>query len=412
MEHHHLFSLFGGIMVRKMRIEWIKTHHQALAPFNRFKEKAHTKATKLFANRKGALYIHIPFCVGRCRFCILYREYPNMPYEHFVSALIREMRKYRSFQPEVVYFGGGTPTLLPTTELGRILYSIEKRGEIKEITIETTVSEFDEKKAEELASLGINRISFGVQSFNNKKREILGRRSPESEVIEKLKLAREYFEIVSIDLLYDLPYGNTLLEDVKKAVDLNVDGLSIYPLVYNTTMQSYPHPNIEENEQNFLEAYDYLTEHGYKHISINHFSNGKDKFLYSEYFTHPEMPLLGIGPGAGGHIKNYETFHPLRIRRYIMDPYRVNVFSMPEEVFCGIRVIASMLKGNVKILPGNFAASLQVALNREWVGLRGKNLMLLPKGLFWANTLVYLMSLDFLRSYISLTKRRLGTLEL
>ena len=384
-----------------MKIGWIKTHHQALAPFNRFKEKAHTKATKLFGNRRGAMYIHIPFCVGSCRFCILYHEYPNVPYEHFASALLREMRKYRSFRPEVVYFGGGTPTLLPATELSRILDFIREKGKAREISIESTVSEFDEKKAEELASLGIDRISFGVQSFDNRKREILGRRAPGSEVLEKLRMAKEHFEVVSVDLLYDLPHGNTLLEDVRKAVELGLEGISIYPVVYNRTMSVYPHPGVEENEHDFLKAVGYLMEHGYKHLSINHFSNGRDRFLYSEYFTHPKKPLLGIGPGAGGHVRNYETFHPHGVRRYLMEPYTVNVFSMPEEVFCGLRVITAVLSGSTRVLPENFAASLQVALNEGWAEIKGKDLVLLPKGLFWANTLVYLMSLDFLRSYIS-----------
>ena len=387
-----------------MKIKWIKTHHQALAPFNRFKEKAKINITKLFVNRKGALYIHIPFCVERCKFCILYHEYPSVPYEHFVNALVSELREYRNFQSEVVYFGGGTPTLLPTTDLSRILNSIEKKEKIREITVETTVRDFDKKKAEEMSSLGINRISFGVQSFDNEKREILGRKSPESEVIKKLKLAREYFEIVSIDLLYDLPYGNTILVDVKKSVDLNLDGISIYPLVYNKSMSVYPHPSVEENERDFLEAYDYLSDHGYKHLSINHFSNGNDRFFYSEYFTHPEKPLLGIGPGAGGHIINYEMFHAPGVKRYIIEPCTVNVFSMPKEVFCGVRSIAGVLKGNTKISPESFVSSLQVALNEGWIEIKDKNITLLPKGLFWANTLVYLMSLDFLRSYIEVMK--------
>lgn len=378
-----------------MGFEWIKTHHQALAPFNRFKEKPCVKATKLFANGKGALYIHIPFCVGKCKFCILHREYPSVPYEQFVSALVKEMREYSSFQAEIVYFGGGTPTLLPTAELGRILDFIENKGSIKEITVETTVSEFNEKKAEEMASLGINRISFGIQTFDNKKRKFLGRRSPGNEIVEKLKLAKKYFKVISIDLLYDLPYGNTLLEDVKKAVSLNVDGISIYPLVYNKMMSVYPHPSVEENERNFLEAYDYLSEHGYKHLSINHSSNGNDKFLYSEYFTHPEKPLIGMGPGAEGHAMNYETFHPPRVRRYMMEPYKVDVFSMPEDVFYGVRTIAGVLKGSTKISTEDFVTSLQIALDKGWIELKGKDITLLPRGLFWVNTLVYLMSFVF-----------------
>ena len=390
------------------KIDWIKTHHEAIAPFNRFKERAYTETAKIFGKRKGAMYIHIPFCVHRCRFCILYSEYPKVPYEHFVNAILMEMRKYRSFQPEVVYFGGGTPTLLPTAELSRILDLIWEIGKPKEITIESTISEFDEKKAKELASLGINRISFGVQNFDNRKRKILGRRAPDTEVLKKLRIAKKYFEIVSIDLLYDLPYGNTLQEDIKKAVELGLDGISVYPMVYNKAMSTYPRPSVEDNEHDFLKVVEYLIEHDYKHLSINHFSNGRDRFFYSEYFTHPEKPLLGIGPGAGGHAENYETFHLPGARRYMMEPDTVNVFSMPKEVFCNLRVIAAVLTGTTEILPENFALSLQVAINEGWAEIKDENLVLLPKGLFWANTLVYLMSLDFLHSYISSTNETRG----
>lgn len=242
-----------------------------------------------------------------------------------------------------------------------------------------------------------------MQSFEDGKREILGRRSPESKVVEKLRIARRYFDVVSIDLLYDLPYGNTLLEDLKKAIDLDVDGISIYPLVYNKTMQQYLHPSPEKNEGEFLEAHDYLLEHGYSHISINHFSNGMDRFLYSEAFTRPEMPLLGVGPGAGGHVGNYEMFHIPGVRRYLKRPYEVVIFSMPEEVFCGYSVISQLFNGKTKLPVGEFASSVQTALKREWAELRGRELVLTPKGLFWANTLAYLMGLEFIRSHFLTT---------
>lgn len=263
-----------------------KNHHHALAPFNTFRGKVDTKPTQLFKNRKGAIYIHVPFCLQNCRFCILYKEYPTLPYEHYVSAILRELGKFRSFKVEVLYFGRGTPTLLPAQESKGILNFIyENSSKPIEISVESTINEFNKDKAEILVSFGVNRISFGVQSFNDKMRAILGRWNKEKEVVKKLELAKEYFEVVSVDLLYDTPYGNILLDDVKKAIEVGVDGISIYPLVYNKAMNSYPHPSVEKNERDFLEAYNYLLEHGYRHLSMTHFSNGKDEFHYSKYFT-------------------------------------------------------------------------------------------------------------------------------
>ncbi|MCD6450555.1 MAG: hypothetical protein J7L34_08645 [Thermotogaceae bacterium] len=115
-----------------------------------------------------------------------------------------------------------------------------------------------------------------------------------------------------------------------------------------------------------------------------------------------EKPLVGIGPGAGGHVMNYETFHTPGVSRYITGPCKVDVFSMSKDAFCGVRAVSKVLKGRAKISAENFTTSLQIALDERWVELKGKNIMLLPKGVFWTNTLVYLMSLDFLHIYSSL----------
>ena len=79
----------------------------------------------------------------------------------------------------------------------------------------------------------------------------------------------------------------------------------------------------------------------------------------------------------------------------MMEPYKVDVFSMPEDVFYGVRTIAGVLKGSTKISTGDFVTSLQIALDKGWIELKGKDITLLPRGLFWVNTLVYLMSFVF-----------------
>ncbi len=310
---------------------------------------------------------------------------------------MRELRAFRSFKVDVVYFGGGTPTLLSSKYIAKILEFITKKSKPKEITFETTVQEFTKEKAEELASLGVNRISFGIQTFDEKKRKFLGRKSGTEEVLRKINIAQEYF-IVSIDLLYDLPNGNSLLNDVKTAVELGLDGISIYPLEHTSFTGKYPHPSVEENEREFLLAFNYLLEHGYTHINMNHFTNGRDAFLYSRTFTRPRIPLLGVGPGAGGHIDHYQTFHSPGVKRYLQNPYHVNVFI--DDAFEIRKFISSLFEGKLKLHKysiGDFPL-LKCAIEKNWGIIKGKTFTLTPLGVFWANTLAYMMSLDYLRS--------------
>jgi coproporphyrinogen III oxidase-like Fe-S oxidoreductase len=348
--------------------KWIKLHHKAVAPFNRFKKTItlhdlhdYKKVADMFSGRHGALYIHVPFCKQNCPFCILYHEPPVAPSKVFTNAVLRELKMHRDYCIEVMYFGGGTPTLLSIEDFRRILGYVFEFSDPREITIETTVSDFTEEKARVLSSIGVNRVSFGIQSFSEEKRKILGRRSSVKRVMEKIRVARKYFDVVSIDLLYDLPYGNVLLDDVEKAVELGINGISLYPLIYNKLMSRFPHPTIDENERDFIEAVEYLEEHGYKHLSINHFTDGKDKFLYSKYFTCPEKPLLGIGPGAGGHIGIIETYHPPGVMKYIENPYIISVSFIPFEIFEDLEFITKIYTGRT-IVPEKSYKTFELAL--------------------------------------------------
>ncbi|WP_168188383.1 coproporphyrinogen-III oxidase family protein [Thermococcus indicus] len=378
-------------------MKWVKTHHSALSPLRRFKKPVEVSLPKLYRNRKGFVYVHVPFCLNNCRFCILYREKPSVPLDSYVNAVKRELQRFKSFKAKVVYFGGGTPTLLSGEQLGEIIDSIRGKSRPKEITVETTVREFTREKAEELVSLGVNRVSFGIQTFNEKKRLFLGRKSGLDEIIKKIELAREHF-IVSIDLLYDLPYGNTLIDDIRTAIELGVDGLSIYPLEHTGYTKDYPHPSVEENERDFLKAYEILRENGYGHINMNHFTSGKDEFLYSRVFTRPWIPLLGIGCGAGGHVDFYQTFHPPGVRAYIQNPYRVMIFA--SESFEVERFLSGLFEGELELGECGLEEfpSLKLAIEKGWGVFDGNGFRLTPRGLFWANTLAYMMCLDYLRN--------------
>ena len=382
-------------------IEWIKNHHQALSPFGKGKPTL-ANLQEMFYGKEGSIYIHIPYCLKICKFCILIKK-PGKPNPKYVDTLLKELSMYENYKVvRSLYFGGGTPTLLSVEEFERILTFIQERfGKPEETTVETTVTEFNKEKAECLSSLGVNRLSFGVQTFNESERYLLGRRRSIKEVIKKIKLAKDYFKIVAIDLLYDLPYGNFLLDDVKKAVELGINGISIYPLVYNKSMKNYPHPDVKKNERDFIEAYNFLKENGYSHLSINHFSDGTDKFLSSSSFT-AALSLLGIGCGAAGHVENISFFHIPIPYLYSRGIFQIVKTKTPEEVLKGKKFISQLFNGVLvfnDFSVEDFKESVSLALSNEWAELNGKKLTLLPKGLFWKHNLAHAMAKEFLNKW-------------
>ena len=378
-------------------IEWIKSHHQSLTPFGKGKP-AFVDLEKMFYGKTGSLYIHIPYCLGTCKFCICMKKY-GKPNSKYVDALLKELSRFEYYKAKTLHFGGGTPTLLSAEEFKRVLEFILKRfGKPEEITVETTINEFNKKKAEYLSSFGVNRVSFGIQTFNESERYLLGRRSGLKKIIEKIKLAKDYFKIVSIDLLYDLPYENFLLNDVKKAVELGINGISIYPLDYNKAMGVYPHPDIKKNEEDFIEAYNFLNENGYSYLAVNHISDGSDKSLYLSAAKDLEEPLLGVGCGAGGYIENISFMHlpfPSLYNRGILQRVKMKT---PEKILSVEKFISQAFNGYITFDDfsiEDFQKSINFALNEGWAELDGKKFLLIPKGLFWVNTLVYIMAKEF-----------------
>jgi oxygen-independent coproporphyrinogen-3 oxidase len=137
-----------------------------------------------------------------------------------------------------------------------------------------------------LVDLGVNRLSVGVQTFNRGLRKTLGRRGEGEEVIEKLNTVRAFFPLLSIDLLYDIPgQGKTdVITDVQKAIEIGMDGISVYPLIYSpktAIARQFVPPPIETAKAVFGTVKSFLEDNGYRHLNINHFTNGRDKFQYS-----------------------------------------------------------------------------------------------------------------------------------
>lgn len=263
----------------------------------------------------AGIYLHVPFCKTRCVYCDFYSTTQGERKERYVSALCREleMRKeyLRGERVETVYFGGGTPTQLEKEDFERIFdtlrthYGMEECGEI---TIEANPDDLTDGYLRTLASLPFNRVSIGIQTFDEPTLRLLRRRHTAAQAIEAVRRSREAgFGNISVDLIYGLP-GETAERwerDLRRAIELRPEHISAYHLTYEEGTPIYnmlrQHRVSEVDEETswgfFVLLTDLLRSAGYEHYEISNFClPGRHSRHNSAYWKG--VPYLGCGPSA------------------------------------------------------------------------------------------------------------------
>ncbi len=258
------------------------------------------------------LYIHVPFCHGKCPYCGFYSE-PLSCHdpEWLVSALRAELDRYRSI-PSVrtVYIGGGSPTCLPLDLLAAIIEAVVSRWPgPAEFTVEGNPSQVDEQTLLMLREYGVNRLSFGVQSFNAGELALLGRRHSVEQAITALNTAREMgFDNMGLDLIFAIP-GSTLASwrhSLETAISLGVKHISAYSLSFepNTPFEQARRNGRlqvvdEETDRAMYElAIDILTASGFAQYEISNFAQPGYACRHNQGYWQ-NLPYIGIGPSAG-----------------------------------------------------------------------------------------------------------------
>jgi len=273
-------------------------------------------------NRRTA-YIHVPFCSTLCSFCNFQRKAgtPAAAAE-YAKYVIEELKWYRNSAYITqggftsLYLGGGTPSLIPADALAELIEYARKILDLDadaEISLESTIHDLNEDKLKKLVDAGVNRISFGVQTFDTDARKRLGRLSDRQKVRDTIELARRTgIKTLSADILYRLPGQTTgkFLEDLKYADELGLDGLSLYPLIAmdHTPLKKALQdgrisalPDIEVEHSSCLRAREYLLWAGFKQDTCTHFTRGTDRNLYGN-IRLDDGDCLPIGSGAGGYV--------------------------------------------------------------------------------------------------------------
>ena len=263
-----------------------------------------------------ALYIHIPWCVRKCPYCDFnsHAAGPTLPEEEYVDALLADLdadlQHVHGRPLTSIFFGGGTPSLFSDRALGRLLEGVERRvafaGDI-EITLEANPGTFEQAKFKGYRSLGINRLSIGVQSFQEAKLKALGRIHNGDEAIRAADMARAAgFDNFNLDLMHGLPEQSIedALFDLRTAISQGPTHLSWYQLTMepNTVFWSQP-PELPEDDllwdiQEAGQAL--LAAEGYAQYEVSAYARpGKQARHNLNYWTFGDF----LGIGAGAHAK-------------------------------------------------------------------------------------------------------------
>ena len=277
----------------------------------------------------AGLYIHIPFCKKRCLYCDFFSTTQLARREEYVEALLKEiaMRRNEASEPiQTVYIGGGTPSTLPSEAviaIDQLLHSYH----IAEYTMEMNPGDTTREYLQALRQTGINRLSIGIQSFQDELLQLIGRRHNAQQAIDAVRMAQEVgFDNISVDLIYALP-TQTMAQweaDIETALSLGVQHISSYGLMYEEgtaltkMMENGELEAIDEDTENAM--YDRLCERlkeaGFVHYEVSNFAlPGYEAKHNGNYWNG--TPYIGVGAGAHSYIGKVRSWNPDDLDAYI-----------------------------------------------------------------------------------------------
>ena len=275
------------------------------------------------------VYIHIPFCKKICNYCDFCKILYDKNYvDTYLDELAKEIEKrYKGEVVNSVYIGGGTPSTLSIQELDKLLsiVSVFKLKQDYEYTIECNIDDIDIDKINLFKSYGINRISFGVESFDKKIGNVLGRDCLEDVIFDNIYLTKKYFDNISIDLIYGVNEDTKIVKnDIEKFLELDIPHISCYALIIEEHTKLYinNYKNIYDDTEFKMYKYicDNLRKHGYNHYEVSNYAkDGYESIHNKNYWLNGNY--YGFGLGAVSYIDNYRITNTKNMRKYLDGNY-------------------------------------------------------------------------------------------
>ena len=360
-------------------------------------------------------YVHIPFCTQICYYCDFSKVFiKNQPVDSYLEHLLEEFQSYDIQKLRTLYIGGGTPTALSASQLEVLLKGLTENLDLsvlEELTIEANPGDLDADKIAVLKNSAVNRVSLGVQTFDDKMLKKIGRSHLEKDIyenIDRLKLAG--FDNISIDLIYALP-GQTMeqvKENVAKAIGLDIPHMSLYSLilenhtVFMNRMRrgKLPLPKEELEAEMFEYIIAELERAGFEHYEISNFSKtGFESRHNLMYWDNAEY--YGIGAGASGYVNGIRYKNHGPIRHYlsaveegnarITEEHLSQKEQMEEEMFLGLRKKSGVSMARFEEKFGRSFDELYGEIVRDLVQqglmqIEGDRVRMTKRGLFLGDT--------------------------
>lgn len=359
----------------------------------------------------AGIYVHIPFCKKRCSYCDFHFSTTFSSYrEKLISAICLELDLRKSelngIPVETVYFGGGTPSLLTKDELSDILLAVRHAYQLieePEITFEVNPDDASEEHLIAWRELGINRLSIGLQSFQESDLTWMNRSHTNQQGEQAVRLAQSLgFDNISIDLIYGLPElsNNQWLAHLNQALNLNVQHISSYCLTIEpkTALNHFvekgtlSRPTEEQQSEQFDLLVSTLAKAGFEHYEISNFAKDEQYAKHNSAYWN-FTPYVGVGPSAhsfNGHQRRWNVANNTKYFQHVgkdQDWFEVETLSLSEKwneyFLTGLRTKWGILKKSIMDL-GGFNASeltqLEIYLRTDLIIENQENYVLTEKG--------------------------------
>ncbi len=290
-----------------------------------------------------SVYIHVPFCARKCRYCSFYSiPYNTEAADAWSRAVLRELELYNVHHPiQTLYIGGGSPSVLSVSQIDFLLRRLlEQTGRpTEEFTVEINPAQTNAEFFTVLKSSGVNRLSIGAQSFHPEELSFLGRLHQPQDISKTVKTARQCgFENIALDLIYAVPGSSlkTWKQSVRKALALDIPHLSAYSLTYESDTPLFRNledgrivPVDEDTDRQMYEAaIDLLASAGLEPYEISNFA--RPGFACRHNFRYwDNRPWLGLGPSAASWFNGQRTRHIADLDQYI-ESIRKNQWAFDE----------------------------------------------------------------------------------
>lgn len=335
---------------------------------------------------KRGLYIHIPFCVRKCRYCdfVSYCGKEDI-YDSYIDALEAEMKEYKGSAVDTVFLGGGTPTAFSSKQLEKLCRAVNNNFKLSddcEFTSEANPGTIDYDKARTLLNAGVNRISLGVQSFNDHELVEIGRIHDAQTAYNTVELLNKSgFNNISIDLMTALPNQTmeSLIKSLEAAMQLPLKHISAYSLIIEdgTPMAAaYDRgelnlPNEDEDRKMYAEAKKLLANHGFYQYEISNYAKpGYESRHNIKYWQCREY--FGIGAAAHSYIDGVRFSNTSSLEEYIKGNYHSSereILTRNDKIF---EFIIMGMRMNVGISEKEFKSRFGIAIQEKYSALLKK----------------------------------------